>query len=196
MIRCVFGAMKRCLMLLICLMRATLPIRADLFKISLCRLSQAENFNFFIENLKDKSCVSGCFIDGAPRTDSVSEDAEITEESEHRVCFDISGRSFIVEDDGTVTIVNENADDRFCVYMVAQKPFPRPILVHNRERQLEYAPFTSENWKKTDESGFELVETDALREKWSEKWREEYEKTNNAFIKDDGDSPHGSCNVF
>ena len=80
--------------------------------------------------------------------------------------------------------------------MVAQKPFPRPILVHNRERQLEYAPFTSENWKKTDESGFELVETDALREKWSEKWREEYEKTNNAFIKDDGDSPHGSCNVF
>ena len=178
----------------ICSISSDVSLYGERFKISLCRLYRTDNFSFFVENLDDKSCVSGRFGDGTFGTNLISGNAEVTEKSETQVAFSVSERSFIINDDGRVTIVNENADDRFYVYTVAQRPFPRAILMHPRERQLEYVPFTSEHWKETDESGFEVVETDALREKWCEKWREEYEKTNNAFMKDNYE--HRSCNIF
>lgn len=182
--------MKRWLVLLICLIGAVFHTRADRFTISLCRLPKTNNFNFFVKNIDDKSYVGGRFVDDEPEIQSASGDAEVTEESEHHVSFDISKRSFIIESNGTVTIDNENTEDRFYVSAVSHKPFPPVVLTSNREQQIIYVPYTSKNpWEKAEENGFEIVQPDAWVEKHYENaCREMF------FEKDDGN--HGSCNIF
>jgi hypothetical protein len=189
-IGCVFGDMKLGLMFLICLIRAMFPTYADRFKISLCRLPKTDDFNFFVKNMDDKSYVSGRFVDGDLVTETVSGNSEVTEELEHHVSFDISERSFIIEDDGTVTIDNENADDRFYVSAVSDRPFPPVVLTYNRERQIVCVPYTSKNpWDKAEENGFEIVRPDA----WVVK---QYEDACGEVFLEKDKGKHGSCHIF
>lgn len=186
-----FGDMKQWLVLLICWIRAVLPACADRFKISLCRLPKTDDFNFFVRNMDEESYVGGRFTDGTPVTESVSGNAEVTEELEHHVSFDISERSFIIESDGTVTIDNENAEDRFYVSAVfSHMPFPSVALTYNRERQIIYVPYTSRNpWDKAEENGFEIVRPDV----WVEK---QYEDACREMLFEKDDGKHGSCYIF
>ena len=189
-IRCVFGNMKLWLKLLICLMWADLPTCAGRFKISLCQLPDLENFHFFVGNFQDENYVSGRFVGGKPDIQSVSDGAEVTETSEHHVSFDISGRSFIIESDGTVTIINENAEDRFYVSTVSQKPFPPVVSVYNREQQIVYVPYTSkDSLDKADENGFEMFQPDAWIEKHCEQLCDDVRFAEN-------NKEHGSCHIF
>lgn len=182
--------MKRWLMLLICLIRAVLPICADRFKISLCRLPKTNDFNFFVKNMDEKSYVGGHFVDDEPEIQSVSGDAEVTEELRYHVSFDISKRSFIIESNGTVTIDNENAEDRFYVSKVSKTPFPPVVLTSNREQQIIYVPYTSKNpWEKAEENGFEIVQPDA----WVKK---HYEDACRKVFFEKDDEEHGSCRIF
>ena len=183
--------MKQCWVLLICLIRAVLPIYADRFKILLCRLPKTDDFSFSVENLDDKGYVSGRFVNGEPVTKTVSGKAAVTAELKRYVSFDISERSFIIENDGTVTIDNENAEDRFYVSAAfSHMPFPSVALTYNRERQIIYVPYTSRNpWNKEEENGFEIIRPDV----WVEK---QYEDACGEVFLEKDEGNHGSCCIF
>ena len=115
----------------VCSISSDVSLYGERFKISLCRLYRTDNFSFFVENLDDKSCVSGRFGDGMFGTNLISGNAEVTEKSETQVAFSVSERSFIIDSDGRVTIVNENADDRFlrlydCSKTLSSRNFDAP----------------------------------------------------------------------
>ena len=182
--------MKQWLMLLICLIGAVFPACADRFKISLCRLPKTDDFCFFVENLDDKCYVSGRFVNGEPVTKTVSGKAAVTAELKRYVSFDISERNFIIENDGTVTIDNENAEDRFYVSVVSHKPFPPVAFTYNREQQIIYVPYTSKNQRdQAEEDGFEIFQPDA----WVEK---RYEDACREVFLEKDEGKHGSCCIF
>lgn len=135
------------------------PTCADRFKISLCRLRKTNDFNFSIKKLSNENSVPVCFVNGEPDIQSVSEIAEVTGKSEHPVSFDISGDNLIIESDGTVTIDNENVEDRFYVSAVSRETFFPVVFdnTNNTDRQTACVPYTAENpCDKTDENGFEI----------------------------------------
>lgn len=161
-IKCVFGDMKRFVFLAIVglIYANNPPTCADRFKISLCRLRKTNDFNFSIKKLSNENSVPVCFVNGEPDIQSVSEIAEVTGKSEHPVSFDISGRNLIIENDGTVTIDNENVEDRFYVSAVSLTPFPPVVLAYNRD-WIAYVPYKAKDtWIHAEKDGFTITHSD------------------------------------